>query len=314
MKIAYLIDRDVLGGGMTYIYRKISEHSNDDCQIFFSEKGECTATAMNDWGAEIIYVNHLRALLQLYRNPFVRPHGRVIFVVHGIHLRKFDFLPKTFSNQLKRYLRLCLESILYRKCDTLIALTEIDATDIHKLYGTDLRIIVEPNSLDVSSLRLAEDLRFEVDQFAFVSIARFDFAKGLDILIKAIALAQNRFRQIGATVLMIGSGPTFEDIKQLVNTSGISDLVVFTGEIKDAGVYMMCGRTLVSSSRWEGMPYLLLEAVARNRRVIASDCSGNKAVVDGYALAKTFAVENVKELSELMIESCMDKKQVFETK
>lgn len=40
-------------------------------------------------------------------------------------------------------------------------------------------------------------------------------------------------------------------------------------------------KTLVAPSRWEGMPYLLLEAVARGRRVIAFDCPGNRDVLKG---------------------------------
>ncbi len=89
MKIAYLIDRDSLGGGMEYICRKIAAHPNDECRVFFSERGECSPQQMDAWGAEEIVVNHLKALVQLLGNPLRRPKGRVAFVVHGIHRRKY---------------------------------------------------------------------------------------------------------------------------------------------------------------------------------------------------------------------------------
>jgi glycosyltransferase involved in cell wall biosynthesis len=48
------------------------------------------------------------------------------------------------------------------------------------------------------------------------------------------------------------------------------------------------------------MPYLLLEAVARGRRIIASDCPGNRDVLKGYADAETFPVEDAGGLAGLV--------------
>jgi glycosyltransferase involved in cell wall biosynthesis len=285
---------------MEYVRRQMAAHPNDETRVFFSERGECAAAKMNAWGAEVIHVNHLKALLQLFRNPFVKPRGRVVFTVHGIHLRKFDFLPKTISNRIKRFMRLTLERRLYRKCDKLIALTETDAADIKRLYGENLPVVVEANSIDVSCLKPPVGLRYGESEFAFVCIARFDFQKGQDILVKAIDLAQKELRALGKRTLLIGGGATLEETKRFVAEKGIADLVEFAGEIPDAGVYMTCAKTLVAPSRWEGMPYLLLEAVARGRRVIASDCPGNRDVLKNYAHATLFSVEDYIALAGLL--------------
>ena len=231
MKIAYLIDKDSVGGGMEYIRRQIAAHPHDECRVFASVRGECTAGRMNAWGADVVHANHLKALVQLFRNPFTKPRGKVVFTVHGIHLRKYDFLPKTLPNRIKRFLRLSLERRLYRKCDELIALTETDAADIRRLYGTDLPVRVEPNAVDADELaQTAASLRYPSEAFAFACIARFDFQKGQDILLQAIALAQDKLRAYGRRTLLIGGGPTLEDMKDLADTSGISDIVEFAGE------------------------------------------------------------------------------------
>ena len=304
MKIAYLIDRESVGGGMEYVRRQIAAHPGDEARVFFSERGECTAARMNGWGADVVHVNHLKALVQLFRNPLVRPKGKVVFTVHGIHLRKYDFLPKTFPNRLKRGLRLGLERLLYRKCNRLIALTDTDAMDVQRLYGPGLPVVVEPNVVDASEFTaLSHDgLRCKADEFAFVCIARFDFQKGQDVLLGAIALAQDVLRSAGRRTLLVGGGGTLDEMKRIAAANGIADLVEFAGEIPDAGVYMTCGKTLVAPSRWEGMPYLLLEAVARGRNVIASDCPGNRDVLKGYAAARLFKVEDAKALASLMTE------------
>ena len=91
MRLAYLIDRDSIGGGMEYVRRRIAANPGNESRVFFSDRGECTVAKVNAWGAEKIVVNHLKALLQLLGNPFRRPHGEVTFVVHGIHLRKYEW-------------------------------------------------------------------------------------------------------------------------------------------------------------------------------------------------------------------------------
>jgi glycosyltransferase involved in cell wall biosynthesis len=48
------------------------------------------------------------------------------------------------------------------------------------------------------------------------------------------------------------------------------------------------------------MPYLLLEAIARGRSIIASDCPGNRDVLKDYSRARLFPVEDVSFLAQLM--------------
>ena len=300
MKIAYLTDRDSVGGGMEYIRRQIAAHPDDETRVFFADRGECAAAKMNAWGAEVIHVNHLKALLQLFRNPFVKPKGKVVFTVHGIHLRRYDFLPKTPMNRLRRWLRLSLERWLYRKCDRLIALTETDAADIRRLYGGNLPVEVEPNAVDPAEVSSDFRTRYRPDEFAFACIARFDFPKGQDILVAAVAAAQSALRLARKRVLMVGGGDTLERTKADAFARGVADLFEFAGEIPDAGVYMTCARHLVAPSRWEGRPYLLLEAVARGRSVIASDCPGNRDVLKDYPKAVLFPVEDVACLARLL--------------
>lgn len=292
MKIAFLIDRDAIGGGNDYIRRLMAAHPEATCRVFYADRGECTAQAVNAWGADCVWVNHLRALVQLFRSPCVRPKGEVVFTVHGIHLRKYDFLPKTPVNRVKRALRRWLERRLYHRCARLIALTPTDAADIHRLYGADLSVTVEPNAFGASELlpRTAE-MRWAEDAFAYVMIARNDFQKGQDILFAALERTADRLRADGKRVLLIGGAEV---------PASVADLVENAGPIPNAGVYMTCGRTLIAPSRWEGMPYLLLEAVARGRAVIASDCPGNRDVLADYPRARLFPTADAAALAELL--------------
>ena len=284
MKIAYLIDRDSLGGGMEYIRRQIAAHPNDECRVFCSARGECTLRRMDEWGAEEVVVNHLKALFQLLGNPLKRPRGRVTFVVHGIHLRKYDFLPKTPANRAGRFLRRRLEAYLYHRCDRIVALTTTDRDDILRLYGRGLKVDVEPNTLDGRVATLADSLPAGIEGlFKYLCIGRFNYQKGQDRWIREIG---NRERGTGnkenGRSLFIGDGPTLGECKRLAQDLGVADLCVFAGAVPGAERYLKCAETVVSPSRWEGMPYLMMKARALGCRILATDCPGNRDVLEGY--------------------------------
>ena len=279
MKIAYLIDRDSLGGGMEYIRRKIAARTADECRVFFSECGECTAAKLNAWGAEEIVVNHLKALVQLLGNPLKRLRGRVTFVVHGIHLRKYESWMPGF------WLRRGLEAWLYHRCDRIVALTPTDREDILRLYGRGLKVDVEPNTLDGWVAEMADSLPAGIEgPFKYLCIGRFDYQKGQDRWIRRIGnREQGTGNREGGRTLFIGDGPTRGACEALTRELGVADRCVFAGAIPEADRYLKFAEVVVSPSRWEGMPYLMMKARALDCRILATDCPGNRDVLAGYA-------------------------------
>ena len=288
MKIAYLIDRNSLGGGMEYIRRQIAAHPNDECRVFLSERGECTARRMDEWAAEEIVVSHLKALLQLLGNPFRRPKGRVTFVVHGIHLRKYVWRRNEGGGLIEAalpfWLRRGLEAWLYHRCDRIVALTPTDRDDILRLYGRGLRVDVEPNTLDGWVAKLSDSLPAGIEgPFKYLCIGRFDYPKGQDRWIREISKKEKgKRKKCGGRTLFIGDGPTLAECKRLAEELGVEDLCVFAGAIPEADRYLECAEVVVSPSRWEGMPYLMMKARALGCRILATDCPGNRDVLTGY--------------------------------
>ena len=279
MKVAYLIDKESLGGGCEYIARKSTarQAAGDVCRIFYSDRGECTVTKVDAWGAEEIVVNHLKALVQLLGNPFRRPKGRVMFVVHGIHLRKYVWRRNEggglMETALPYWLRRGLEAWLYHRCDRIVALTESDRTDVLRFYGRGLNVEVEPNTLEGWVPQLADGLPSGVSgSFDYICIGRFDYQKGQDRWIRAIR---------GRT-LFVGDGPMREDCETLAKKLGVANRCVFAGAIPEAERYLKCAPVVVSPSRREGMPYLMMKARALGCRILATDCPGNRDVLAGY--------------------------------
>ena len=301
MKIAYLIDRPSLGGGCEYV-RQLTQGLplSFECRAFYSSRGECTARRVNAWRPDIIHVNHLRALLQLFRSPWRRPNAPVVFTVHGIHLRKYDFLPRTLRNRLLRLVRLALERHLYKKCAALIALTESDREEIHRLYGRDLTVVCIPNG--IASVPPPHPLSDSKEDFAFICLGRFDFPKGQDVLLRAIAQQSDALRAKNRRTLFIGGGGTLDAMRSFADKLGVADLVKFASEIPNASRFLSRGRILIAPSRWEGLPFLLLEAGLQKKPVIATDCPGNRDIITNNTSGLLFPTEDINALATLLIQ------------
>ena len=96
------------------------------------------------------------------------------------------------------------------------------------------------------------------------------YLKGVDVLLKALALVQ---RKRAITACLVGDGPDIAEFKNLAETLGLGASVKFPGRLPTAKA-LKRGRLLVLPSRAESFPYVVLEAAAGRVPMIASDVGG----------------------------------------
>ncbi len=108
------------------------------------------------------------------------------------------------------------------------------------------------------------------DASDFVFIGDMRAIKGVDILIEALALIRQR-RPVSA--VLVGDGPELADYKALIKARGLETSVSFPGRLPTATA-LSFGRTLVLPSRSESFPYVILEAAAAAKPVVATAAGG----------------------------------------
>ena len=295
MKVLHLTDRDAVGGGARYIQLLRQGMPDVETRVLYAEDGECRASVVNRLRPDIIHVSHLKALSQLYSNPFSRPRCPVVFTVHGVHIRKYDFLPHSTLNNIKRFLRRRLEKHLYDKVDAIIALTAADRDLVFRLYGRDLPVCIVPNGIDFSESQATREKKYD-----YVSIARFCLQKGQRVLVEAVAKAQDAMRSRGSRVLMAGVGEDLECVKGMVENLGLSDIIEFSGEADHGSAWLSSAKVVIAPSLWEGFPFLLLEAAAHSMPVIASDCHGHAELIKDGETGLLFHVNDATALSKIL--------------
>jgi glycosyltransferase involved in cell wall biosynthesis len=109
-------------------------------------------------------------------------------------------------------------------------------------------------------------------------VGRLSYQKGLDVLLES----WRRFldRRPGATLLVLGEGPDEARLRRQAEALGLSGSVDFRGLRKDVGPHYAAADLFVLPSRYEGLPNVMLEAMAAGLPVIASRVSGTEDAIE----------------------------------
>ena len=125
--------------------------------------------------------------------------------------------------------------------------------------------------------------------------------KGFRTLLHAF----DRVRQRHACRLVIlGEGPERDALEALVRRLGLEGCCDLSGFASNPFAYMRRARLFVLSSAWEGLPGVLIQAMACGTAVLSTDCpSGPREILDGGRLGTLVPVADPEALAQAMIEA-----------
>ncbi|UKK59602.1 glycosyltransferase [Prevotella communis] len=226
---------------------------------------------------------------------------------HSTYIIRCDNYLYTYSDKQRRIL---LKT--YPKADVLIAQTEEMGTEliVHAGVSAD-RVKVLHNPIDKALIdeRLcgASNPYQKNEKKHFVAVGRFNPQKGFDLLIDAFIIVAKGRSDVDLHIVgdeSIGDGKVAEVIRSRAEEAGISDLVFFHGYKDNPFPYIKYADCFVLSSRWEGLPNVLIESLYLGTPVAAFKCIPiiERIVTEGVTgfLAEK---DNIDDLSAAMLSS-----------
>lgn len=130
-----------------------------------------------------------------------------------------------------------------------------------------------PNDLDRYNKEwLKKQYHLPLDSHVFGTVGRLEEVKGIDILLQAFSKVLNHHKNV--YLCLIGDGSQSDILKQLAGTLKIQQNIIFTGHTTEVWKHMVGLDTYVCSSRSEGVPYSVLEAMACGLGVISTKVGG----------------------------------------
>jgi len=196
-----------------------------------------------------------------------------------------------------------LMRIAYRAADGVVAVSEGVAHAMEKvlrLSPSRISVIANP----VITERLRNGAREPADHPWFydggepvvLAVGRLTDQKAFDVLIRAFAKARTT---TPCRLVIFGEGPLHSELLALADSLGVGDLMALPGFTANPFSHMAACGLFVLSSRWEGLPNVLIQALACGAKVVSTDCpSGPREVLEGGAFGALVPVDNVELLAD----------------
>jgi glycosyltransferase involved in cell wall biosynthesis len=209
-----------------------------------------------------------------------------------------------------------------RELDGADAVTAVSAAVAESLradYGLDpVRVKVVPNGADppdeqgerAAMRRYRESLGAGMLRPLWVCVGRLERQKGQDVLLEALAML--RQRGIDFVCAFAGDGSTRAALEARREALGLGAHARFLGQVEDPGPLLAAADAVVLPSRWEGLPLVVLEALARGRPVVASGVGGIPEVIEDGVEGRLVPPDDATALAAAL-EDCFRRSDVAQS-
>lgn len=176
--------------------------------------------------------------------------------------------------------------------DEIVVLSHTDKEKYKKCLNLNSVVIYNPLTMEIRG-------RSDMQSRRFLSVGRFSKGhKGFDILIKAFA--QFAVRNEEWMLDIVGEGPEKSFYYSLIAQHHLENRVQIHPFTKDVDLYYTRSSVYVLASRWEGMPLVLMEAMAYGLPVIASDIPIARELLEEKGMAVLFEREDCDCLADCL--------------
>ena len=157
------------------------------------------------------------------------------------------------------------------------------------------------NPIDID--HVIEQSRKEVDREVFehypvlIGCGRLEEQKGFTYLLDALSDLKEAYPN--AQLVLLGDGSLRDKLEQQARALDLEQSVHFFGFVDNPYKFMVEGDVFVLSSLWEGLPTVLIEAMATKTPVVATDCpTGPREILVGGELAPLVSPEDSQQLAQ----------------
>jgi glycosyltransferase involved in cell wall biosynthesis len=195
---------------------------------------------------------------------------------------------------------------MLRTVDKVIALSPSQAAILVSLGADPDKIVTIPNGIELDRVNPKADTKAFRDNYGLGKQRVILFAgsllprKGVDCLIRAMKYVKTRSLLLVVGGELIGHGGYKQTLERVVEENGLENEVLFVGPLgrEELAHAYLTADLFVLPSLAEGLPLVVLEAMAYGKCVIATDIPGNADVIKHGENGSLFQPGNSLELAE----------------
>lgn len=181
------------------------------------------------------------------------------------------------AETLRVHLYNFIEPWLLKMADRICVVTSAIKGRLQNVGISEDKISVVTNAVEIAEHGKKGWRTNLANGLTILCVGRLSYEKGQDILLKAVCIARS---SLEISVVVAGEGPFYDDLKQLAKALGVDESVRFSGYVERIDEFYNCADLLVVPSRSEGVPNVILEAMAFGLPVLATDVGGVATMID----------------------------------
>ena len=240
---------------------------------------------INDIEPDIVFSTLPHVNLSLLICRFFLPKRTKIFIrepnTPSFSIKHQPF-PKLFSIAYR---------VFYRKADKIFCPSKLIKNELEKdFWISEKKIFNLSNPVDIQGIRntFKKINRKTEWEKIFIASGRLVVQKGFDRLIDLFQETPPNYH-----LLILGEGPEKEKLEALVKDLNLGNKISFLGHQKNPWIYYANADAVLISSRWEGMPNVVLEALACGAVVISTPTAGGIQEIEA-GKSKKVKIANMK--------------------
>ncbi|MDQ1393883.1 MAG: hypothetical protein QOF30_2860 [Acidimicrobiaceae bacterium] len=195
--------------------------------------------------------------------------------------------------------------------DRVVAVSRGVADDLASTTGyprSRIEVVYNPvifdNLLAASHETLEHPWLLQKEAPVVLAIGRLVEQKDFETLIRAIALMPE------CRLIILGEGERRPMLERLVTELKLADRVDLPGFVSNPFPYFRAADTLALSSRWEGLPTVLIEALPFDLSIVATDChSGPREILEDGRWGRLVPVGDVAALAGALTDAVTERAQ-----
>jgi glycosyltransferase involved in cell wall biosynthesis len=257
------------------------------------------------WRPDVIHAHMVHANLLARVGRILVPSVPVISTIHNVNEgRRWREMAYRVSDLLSS----ATTAVSRAAAERYVAVGAVPSGRVTVIpNGFNLERTADPSRRDA----IRRELRVGQDSFVWLTIGRLVEAKGHDLLVEAFRSVVDAFG--GTRLVIAGDGEERIRLQQLIRDLRLEGQVSMLGERRDAQSLLTAADAFVLSSRWEGLPMVLLEAAAQGVPIVSTDVGGcgEIAVPElGAVLTEPHPAALASGMKALMARSSRDREEI----
>lgn len=182
----------------------------------------------------------------------------------------------------------------------------VDVTRLHPERLVTIPNGIDPTPYDQPLPTARSELGVPEDALVILFLGRLTRQKGVDALLDAFRVVQRNNPSIH--LVIVGDGPEADRLRNAYCPQEPGhDRIRWLGSRRDVPALLRMANVLALPSRWEGMPNVLLEAMAASRPVVATAVEGSRELVVPGQTGWLVPPEDAMGLAQALLDAASDR-------